>query len=48
MYVINLVNLLKLFCKEKDGNIDINFEDVVLCGVIVVKAGEIIWLVLFI
>ncbi|GIB91616.1 NAD(P) transhydrogenase, alpha subunit [Vibrio cholerae] len=43
LYATNLVNLLKLLCKEKDGNIDINFEDVVLRGVTVVKAGEITW-----
>ncbi|BER96916.1 Re/Si-specific NAD(P)(+) transhydrogenase subunit alpha [Vibrio cholerae] len=43
LYATNLVNVLKLLCKEKDGNIDINFEDVVLRGVTVVKAGEITW-----
>jgi NAD(P) transhydrogenase subunit alpha len=43
LYSTNLVNLLKLLCKEKDGNIDINFEDVVLRGVTVVKAGEVTW-----
>ncbi|EPA0454820.1 Re/Si-specific NAD(P)(+) transhydrogenase subunit alpha [Vibrio fluvialis] len=43
LYATNLVNLLKLLCKEKDGNIDINFEDVVLRGVTVVKGGEITW-----
>lgn len=47
-YGINLVNLLKLFCKEKNGEIDIDFEDIVICGVIVVKIGEVIWLVLLI
>jgi NAD(P) transhydrogenase subunit alpha len=43
LYSTNLVNLLKLLCKEKDGNIDINFEDVVLRGVTVVKEGEVTW-----
>ncbi|MFV0574743.1 MAG: Re/Si-specific NAD(P)(+) transhydrogenase subunit alpha [Vibrio sp.] len=43
LYGTNLVNLLKLLCKEKDGNIDIDFEDVVLRGVTVVKEGEITW-----
>lgn len=43
LYATNLVNLLKLLCKEKDGNIDINFEDVVLRGVTVIKAGEVTW-----
>ena len=44
LYATNLVNLLKLLCKEKDGNIDIDFEDVVLRGVTVVKEGEVTWL----
>ncbi len=43
LYGTNLVNLLKLLCKEKDGNIDIDFEDVVLRGVTVIKEGEITW-----
>ncbi|WP_028022623.1 Re/Si-specific NAD(P)(+) transhydrogenase subunit alpha [Enterovibrio calviensis] len=43
LYGTNLVNLMKLLCKEKDGNIDIDFEDVVLRGVTVVKEGEITW-----
>ncbi len=43
LYGTNLVNLLKLLCKEKDGNINIDFEDVVLRGVTVVKEGEVTW-----
>ncbi|WP_305839931.1 Re/Si-specific NAD(P)(+) transhydrogenase subunit alpha [Photobacterium leiognathi] len=43
LYGTNLVNLLKLLCKEKDGNIDIDFEDVVLRGVTVIKDGEVTW-----
>ena len=43
LYATNLVNLLKLLCKEKDGNINIDFEDVVLRGVTVVKEGEVTW-----
>ncbi|MGC9550370.1 Re/Si-specific NAD(P)(+) transhydrogenase subunit alpha, partial [Vibrio metoecus] len=43
LYATNLVNLLKLLSKEKDGNIDINFEDVVLRGVTVIKEGEVTW-----
>ncbi len=43
LYGTNLVNLLKLLCKEKDGNIDIDFEDVVLRGVTVVKEGDVTW-----
>lgn len=43
LYGTNLVNLLKLLCKEKDGTINIDFDDVVLRGVTVVKEGEITW-----
>ncbi|WP_305369054.1 Re/Si-specific NAD(P)(+) transhydrogenase subunit alpha [Photobacterium leiognathi] len=43
LYGTNLVNLLKLLCKEKDGNINIDFEDVVLRGVTVIKDGEVTW-----
>ncbi len=41
LYANNLVNLMKLLCKEKDGNINIDFEDVVLRNMTVVKDGEI-------
>ena len=30
LYGTNLVNLAKLLCKEKDGNINIDFDDVIL------------------
>ncbi len=43
LYATNLVNLFKLLCKEKDGTIDIDFDDVVLRGVTVVKDGEVTW-----
>lgn len=43
LYATNLVNLVKLLCKEKDGNIDINFDDEVLRGLTVIKAGEVTW-----
>ncbi|WP_217541559.1 Re/Si-specific NAD(P)(+) transhydrogenase subunit alpha [Vibrio metschnikovii] len=43
LYATNLVNLLKLLCKEKNGAIDIDFDDVVLRGVTVIKQGEITW-----
>ncbi|MFK3659314.1 Re/Si-specific NAD(P)(+) transhydrogenase subunit alpha [Scandinavium sp. NPDC088450] len=43
LYGTNLVNLLKLLCKEKDGNITIDFDDVVIRGVTVVREGEITW-----
>lgn len=41
LYGTNLVNLAKLLCKEKDGNINIDFEDVVLRNMTVSKDGEI-------
>ncbi|MEW6998003.1 Re/Si-specific NAD(P)(+) transhydrogenase subunit alpha [Colwelliaceae bacterium BS250] len=41
LYANNLVNLMKLLCKEKDGNIDIDFDDIVLRNMTVVKDGEI-------
>ena len=43
LYGTNIVNLLKLLAKEKNGEIDINFEDVVIRGVTVVKDQEITW-----
>ena len=43
LYGTNLVNLMKLMCKEKDGQINIDFDDVVISGLTVVKAGEITW-----
>lgn len=43
LYGTNLVNLLKLLCNEKNGEIEIDFEDTVVRGVTVVKAGEVTW-----
>ncbi|WP_075181833.1 Re/Si-specific NAD(P)(+) transhydrogenase subunit alpha [Pantoea sp. 1.19] len=43
LYGTNLVNLLKLLCKEKDGVIHVDFDDVVVRGVTVVRDGEITW-----
>lgn len=43
LYATNLVNLMKLLCKNKDGLIDIDFEDEVIRGATVVKEGEISW-----
>ena len=43
LYGTYLVNLLKLLCKNKDGQIDINFDDVVLRGVTVIRDGEVTW-----
>ena len=41
LYSTNLVNLTKLLCKEKDGNIDVNFDDVVLRNMTIVRDGEV-------
>jgi NAD(P) transhydrogenase subunit alpha len=43
MYGNNLANLFKLLCKEKNGEININFEDEVIRGMTIVKEGEITW-----
>lgn len=43
LYGTNLVNLLKLLCKEKDGIIDIDFDDEVIRGLTVIKEGEVTW-----
>ncbi|MCC8381307.1 Re/Si-specific NAD(P)(+) transhydrogenase subunit alpha [Xenorhabdus sp. PB30.3] len=43
LYSTNLVNLMKLLCKEKNGEIAIDFDDVVIRGVTVIKEGEITW-----
>ena len=43
LYGTNLVNLLKLLCKEKNGEIAVDFDDVVIRGVTVVRHGEITW-----
>lgn len=41
LYSTNLVNLAKLLCKNKDGKIDINFDDVVLRNMTVTRDGEV-------
>lgn len=41
MYATNLLNLTKLLCKEKDGNIVIDFEDVILRNMSVIHNGKI-------
>ncbi len=40
LYGTNLVNLLKLLCKEKDGNITVDFDDVVIRGVTEIPCGR--------
>lgn len=41
LYSNNLVSLTKLLCKEKDGTLNIDFEDVVIRNMTVVNEGEI-------
>lgn len=41
LYGTNLVNLFKLLTPNKDGQVDIDFEDEVIRGVTAVKDGEI-------
>lgn len=43
LYGTNLVNLLKLLCKEKNGDIYVDFDDVVIRGVTVIRDGEVTW-----
>lgn len=43
LYSTNLVNLLKLLCKEKNGQINIDFTDDVIRGVTVINQGEVTW-----
>ncbi|RDL26477.1 Re/Si-specific NAD(P)(+) transhydrogenase subunit alpha [Serratia fonticola] len=43
LYGTNLVNLLKLLSKEKNGEINIDFDDTVIRGVTVVRDGEVTW-----
>jgi len=41
LYANNLVSLAKLLCKEKDGTLNIDFDDVVIRNMTVVKDNEI-------
>ena len=43
LYGTNLVNLMKLLCKEKNGEITLDFDDVVVRGVTVIREGEVTW-----
>ncbi len=43
LFGTNLVNLLKLLTPEKDGQLTLDFEDVVQRGVTVVHEGEVMW-----
>ncbi len=41
LYANNLVSLTKLLCKEKDGTLNIDFDDIVIRNMTVVKQNEI-------
>ncbi len=43
LYGTNLVNLLKLLSPEKDGQIHLDFDDVVQRGMTVVRDGQVTW-----
>ncbi|MGH8807662.1 MAG: Re/Si-specific NAD(P)(+) transhydrogenase subunit alpha [Noviherbaspirillum sp.] len=43
LYANNLQRLTEELCKNKDGTINVNFEDEVLRGSTVVKQGEVTW-----
>jgi NAD(P) transhydrogenase subunit alpha len=43
MYGTNLVNLLKLMTPEKDGQLTLDFDDVVQRSMTVVRDGEVTW-----
>jgi len=43
LYGTNLVNLMKLMTPEKDGQLVLDFDDVVQRGMTVVREGEVTW-----
>ncbi|WP_413112866.1 Re/Si-specific NAD(P)(+) transhydrogenase subunit alpha [Thaumasiovibrio sp. DFM-14] len=43
LYSTNLVNLIKLLCPEKNGEINVDFDDEVIRGLTVVRDGELTW-----
>ena len=43
LYGTNLVNMFKLLCPEKDGTINIDFDDEVIRGLTVIREGNITW-----
>lgn len=43
LYSNNILNLVKLLCPEKDGEILLNFEDEIIRNVTVTKEGEVTW-----
>ena len=43
LYATNLLRLTEELCKNKDGTINVNFDDEVLRGATVIKDGEVTW-----
>jgi NAD(P) transhydrogenase subunit alpha len=43
LYANNLLRLMEDLCKAKDGTIDVDFDDEVIRGTTVIKAGEVTW-----
>ncbi len=43
LYATNLLRLAEELCRGKDGQINVNFDDEVLRGATVIKAGEVTW-----
>jgi len=43
LYSNNILNLVKLLCPEKDGKINLNFDDEIIRNVTVTKSGEVTW-----
>jgi NAD(P) transhydrogenase subunit alpha len=43
LYATNLLRLTEELCKNKDGTINVNFEDEVIRGTTVIKQGEVTW-----
>ena len=43
LYSNNILNLVKLLCPEKDGEIVLNFDDEIIRNVTVTREGEITW-----
>jgi NAD(P) transhydrogenase subunit alpha len=43
LYANNLLRLMEDLCKAKDGTINVDFDDEVIRGTTVIKAGEVTW-----
>ena len=43
LYGTNILNMMRLLCPEKDGTVNINFDDEVIRGLTVIREGNITW-----